>query len=74
MASTADPQSRQAQTMIERAACFAYIETTIAPGITLSDYRCSRPARRRWRLGRQITARRLGERVVESGATAMVPS
>ena len=49
MATRADPHSRQGQTMIEPAACFAYIETTIAPGITLSDYRCSRPARRRWR-------------------------
>ena len=57
MAITADPQSQEGQIMVEPAACFAYIETTIAPGITLSDYRCSRSARRRWRLGLQITAR-----------------
>jgi hypothetical protein len=36
--------------MIEFAPSFAYIDTTIAPGITISDYRRSRPPRRRLRL------------------------
>jgi hypothetical protein len=36
--------------MTQLAASFMYIETTIAPGVTVSDYRRARTLRRSWRL------------------------
>lgn len=45
-------QTDRSITDMVRAASFAYVETMIPPGMTMSDYRRSRPASRRTTLGR----------------------